>query len=386
MTLTWMFTQVWLWSVAAFVLGSFITWLLFVRPAKRRLKRLADSYRELRRYVDYQQPDYSRSVDPPRDDQHPRDGGTALDLLRPEPEWEDATADAVDEWGRLRGEFAADEPPVQDTQVLPAVPERDEASAEVEAEPADDGDPRPEEQSETPVLSTAELGSWPEATHRRSLAESPPPEVDLPSTELEAPEPDISTSQSTWFQKGDLSASSGGDDWTGTPKEAEQSGNGGSPKSKQLQALFEPVSGDDEPGDKTPYMPPLGTDATQNIPRLPVEDGDSAPSEASEPDTPEAEWAAPDTEPPPLPRRIPGAGPMPGSPSRDRPTVEVAKPQVSSAAQPDESYVVKGHFASKQYHLPESPHYERVVAEVWFRTASEAEQAGFAPWDGWHRG
>ncbi|RCW46853.1 hypothetical protein DFQ14_101193 [Halopolyspora algeriensis] len=35
--MTWLFTQVWLWSLAAFVLGSLLTWLLFVLPLQRRL-------------------------------------------------------------------------------------------------------------------------------------------------------------------------------------------------------------------------------------------------------------------------------------------------------------------------------------------------------------
>ncbi|SHE46009.1 sunset domain-containing protein [Streptoalloteichus hindustanus] len=40
--MTWLFGQVWLWSAVAFLAGALITWLLFARPARRRLAELAD--------------------------------------------------------------------------------------------------------------------------------------------------------------------------------------------------------------------------------------------------------------------------------------------------------------------------------------------------------
>ncbi|GAA4859436.1 hypothetical protein [Saccharopolyspora cebuensis] len=67
--------------------------------------------------------------------------------------------------------------------------------------------------------------------------------------------------------------------------------------------------------------------------------------------------------PPPLPRRTPGAGPRPGRPE-ERP-----------------GPMIKGHSASRQYHAPESPHYESIVADVWFRTPADAETAGFTAWN-----
>ena len=39
--MSWLFTQVWLWSLAAFALGSLLTWWLFVRPLRRELRELA---------------------------------------------------------------------------------------------------------------------------------------------------------------------------------------------------------------------------------------------------------------------------------------------------------------------------------------------------------
>ena len=42
-----------------------------------------------------------------------------------------------------------------------------------------------------------------------------------------------------------------------------------------------------------------------------------------------------------------------------------------------EGYPVKGNADSMKYHTPESPYYDRTVAEVWFASAEAAEAAGF---------
>jgi large subunit ribosomal protein L17 len=42
-----------------------------------------------------------------------------------------------------------------------------------------------------------------------------------------------------------------------------------------------------------------------------------------------------------------------------------------------EGYTVKGNENSMKYHTTESPWYEQTVAEVWFKTAEDAEAAGF---------
>jgi large subunit ribosomal protein L17 len=51
-------------------------------------------------------------------------------------------------------------------------------------------------------------------------------------------------------------------------------------------------------------------------------------------------------------------------------------PSDDPAAVPD-GYPVKGNADSMKYHTPESPYYDRTVAEVWFATAEAAEAAGF---------
>ena len=41
-------------------------------------------------------------------------------------------------------------------------------------------------------------------------------------------------------------------------------------------------------------------------------------------------------------------------------------------------FPVKGNADSMLYHTPDSEYYDRTVAEVWFKTEEDAEQAGFA--------
>jgi hypothetical protein len=34
-----------------------------------------------------------------------------------------------------------------------------------------------------------------------------------------------------------------------------------------------------------------------------------------------------------------------------------------------------------RYHTAESPYYQAIAADVWFRTGEDAEGAGFRPWN-----
>jgi uncharacterized membrane protein ArfC len=56
-----------------------------------------------------------------------------------------------------------------------------------------------------------------------------------------------------------------------------------------------------------------------------------------------------------------------------------AKPGTGGSG-PD-GWTVKGNEDSKLYHSPESPSYQRTIAEVWFRDVETAEAAGFNRWD-----
>jgi hypothetical protein len=64
------------------------------------------------------------------------------------------------------------------------------------------------------------------------------------------------------------------------------------------------------------------------------------------------------------------AGPYPGS----------ALPREDGSSPADE-FTVKGNADSMLFHTTTSPYYTRIKAEVWFRNAEDAEQAGFTAWN-----
>ena len=55
--------------------------------------------------------------------------------------------------------------------------------------------------------------------------------------------------------------------------------------------------------------------------------------------------------------------------------------RVAVGAAAPSGWLVKGNEDSMLYHTPESPSYERTVAELWFRDEYTARAAGFNRWD-----
>lgn len=461
----WLFTQVWLWSLAAFALGSLLTWLLFVRPLRRRLDAVSADYADYVRETEDSGRDRDRTLTAMEPDEGP------LALLEPaEPaqadrlgparqptarvDRDDLPGQAQDEaeepafgaWDRAPRAWAAPVPPAEDsaevTQQVERVTDDDTARHPVEPAPlppepawGSDG-PSREFAAQTRAAAESEPEpvepAWQPADTSRDAAES----ARVPEgIELADDEP---AGRSTWFQKSSRADEQASPEWPAeaeepasgsahdsaeSPRSAEPSAQAASAESDsredterdaqlsgQLRSLFEPLGspGADEARKDTPYVPPLGAEATQNIPRI-------------------TEDVEPDADAPPLPRRTPGAGPRPGKPKTTSNSVHNGSSNGSGAAGSNgssgsassgssgsasngsaegpssdangknasttdtkqhvgrtrrEGYMVKGHFASRQYHTPESPQYERIVAEVWFRTAADAEQAGFEPWDG----
>lgn len=49
----------------------------------------------------------------------------------------------------------------------------------------------------------------------------------------------------------------------------------------------------------------------------------------------------------------------------------------ADGSSPSPAHQVKAHLGSKRYFTPDSPFWVRTRADLWFRTASDAEQAGF---------
>jgi large subunit ribosomal protein L17 len=69
---------------------------------------------------------------------------------------------------------------------------------------------------------------------------------------------------------------------------------------------------------------------------------------------------------------------------QDAPVQDVVAGKYENSAAPNtdgsapEGFTVKGNEDSMKYHTTESPWYDKTVAEVWFKTAEDAEAAGFA--------
>lgn len=275
--MTWLFTQVWLWSLAAFVLGALLSWLLFVPRLQRRIRWLRQDV------VDWEAA-YDEAT-------WPAPGPSGLSLLPGQEEvdgWERQR-----DWDRTRmsGDTAriapvnGTEPEVEPVEQQPAPAEQD------------DSDLRLEEQRTArvePVRSPVAEAAAPDPTAPDPTA---PAEREIPGAESEP----------------------GGNTWFRNP---------------ELEQVDEPT------GD-------LDADDAQ------------------------------------LPKRAPGVGPRPG-PSAVSGVRIPGEPrnsggEATSGEAPRGGAMVKGHFASREYHTPESPRYGEVEADVWFRTAADAEQAGFAP-------
>lgn len=54
---------------------------------------------------------------------------------------------------------------------------------------------------------------------------------------------------------------------------------------------------------------------------------------------------------------------------------------LADGSAPSEQYAIKGNPQSMLYHPVGSPYFGRTKAEVWFKTAADAERAGFQPWN-----
>ena len=384
--ITWLFTQVWLWSLASFALGALLTWLLFVRPARRRLEHALVELSHHDGY--YDQPGYDRDFD-----------GSAYDEYV-----EQNTAEQVEYDGS-----AYDEPerPLDLLTEQPTVAPRAYVAAQESA-------PEPETGDEPTV-----------AEFERS------PQVAWVPAEV-PPQPEPAQPGNTWFRRSDeeLDAASPDTDPAVTavqpgvadaePVAAATEDPQEEPRddlSGQLRSLFAPVEGGN-PAAETGYIPPVGADATAVLPKVPSEDSEpkhaqaggdlDAPGQVAGElprRTPSLTGEAPQAELPHIPEALwqrveasksrpadldePGtggpAGIKPGENLDDDPNLPRRTP--GAHPHPGRGFagngpMIKGHSASRQYHSPDSPQYDDIVADVWFRTPADAETAGFAPWHG----
>ena len=125
---------------------------------------------------------------------------------------------------------------------------------------------------------------------------------------------------------------------------------------------------------KPRHQVPFGVQATATAEPAPVVEADQ-PAEAArslfEPIVP-AEDEGTSTPPPPHRlRQGSGGGRGPFGPGSAMP--------LPGGASPSPEFTIKASVAALRYCTPESPQFGRTVAEVWFRTAADAERVGFRP-------
>ncbi|WP_019852733.1 hypothetical protein [Actinopolyspora mortivallis] len=449
--MTWLFTQVWLWSFAGFLCGVLLTWMLFVRPAHQRLRALWERLST----VDRSPPETAaeRTSELPE-----QDTDTAVwDLLDTD---EEGTVPAADrpfrtsapaaqpeEWPtervlseeqtpdpRVRGswmrraqrDFGGEVFAAEGADTRPGVTAVDDTDSVAGASAPGQGDElTPEHHRET--SSRQRRDDLPE----EPWAEAPSAPAELaPGAEFSAP------GENTWFTATDFDMydtdspdrrqyesaetdtsprwserPSGAESPAGQPSSATRPA-GEEPQTEgeltgRLRSLFEPLSTPGiSPDQQGAELPPTTSEQREHPVDEPEKDG--TPGDGS------ANASGEGTAGAELPRRVPGSSTRPGTPPRARPVMAGRVPHSEEAPartsresteeggnppqewypdeehperqRPDESYTVKGQFASRQYHTPDSPYFEHVVAEVWFRTAADAEQAGFEAWDGQRRG
>ncbi|ASU80242.1 hypothetical protein CDG81_20405 [Actinopolyspora erythraea] len=449
--MTWLFTQVWLWSVAAFSVGAAVTWLLFVRPAHQQLRELRE-----RAFPEGDIPVWDSESVPEREvhrdteawpvaeDGTVREAGPDSGVERtahlPETSAETAPAGgsewptesvprplgsqrarwmaaASEDFGgsvfaapvgggtASRGNEAAEWQPVQETSGGTETVSFEDADLRLEREREQrEGRSRPRLGAEAASgaakpTAPAEVGSGSE----RSGAERD--NTWFTATEFDMYDTDsVASGPSAPRAEGNEHGSR-----QDVARETEAAGGGEGELTGRLRSLFEPmVTPGIDPDRSGAELPPTAgepaTDGAASSPaaeELTGEPTHSAPGSAAE--SPADRKAAEE-----LPRRVPGAHTRPraqpadsvitgnvlggrgsetregaeNAPSGTTPQEWYPDERYPEQPRPDSGYTVKGQFDSRQYHTEESPYFDRVVAEVWFRSAGDAEQAGFVAWDG----
>ncbi len=426
------FGQVWLWSLLAFVVGALLTWLVLVLPARKRIRELEGSlatvHAETSRLpagvnlgagaaaaaggtayftkpaddeldeefaaAEESKPSYPETLtehepaqvwSEPVQEQAPEPVQDVVEespaetrTFEPEDEYEAEYRTAPDV------ELEPDpEPAAERTQFIPAAqlepepepePENPYAAAATEyLQPASklDVEPEPEPEpvlpSEGPYRSRLEMQLDPEGV------ETQPEPVSLfnPASRVDTEQAPIETN---WFEReeelqdppayafgSDEEAQAGLlDSEPETPAEATQVLPKRTPRGGAVRGGFEP------PQPIQPSMraierrePDLSGGQSGSLFEPAVQPGDAMPA----PDPPPARQAAA-----PVAESVPPGPFGPGS-AMPRP----------GGGRPADDFAVKASVTALRYCTEDSPQFPKMVAEVWFRTATDAERVGFRP-------
>ncbi|HET6710840.1 hypothetical protein [Amycolatopsis sp.] len=397
------FGQVWLWSLAAFFVGVVLTWLVLVLPLRKSVRRLestlaqahADAARTPANAASVSGNEVFRRSEPEPSRQETSYPGT---LVAAPPIHRDDVHDDIDE------DFAE-----LDAQVPPRMAPEPEPVRAPEPEPAEDDPYRsaaaqfltPEDEPEraaptqylTPVGDSFD-DAEPESPALSRLERKPDSDAAgslfTPPSGEAAPAPD-------WFDRDAPS-----EQRSAFEEPVERTRYLGSVRKDEPEEVEPPqyAFGGDIAESELDVPPETPAEATQVLPkrqpREAVRGGFDAPQpiqpsmrtvERREPDLSGAhsgslfepsvqpnQAAAGVVAPEPPPARETAADSVPPGPFGPG----SAMPRPGGGA-PSESFAVKASVTALRYCTEESAQFPKMVAEVWFRTAEDAERVGFRP-------
>ncbi|GDY29401.1 sunset domain-containing protein [Gandjariella thermophila] len=401
------FGQVWLWSVLAFAIGAVLSWLWLARPLRRQVQDLEWQLEEARSSAAARGGAPAPAVPPPgvpgpRGEQPTRWDAGGQPAASSGPATRAAAGRAAAGRAPAAGFPGPGQPPAAaghpaqaaSTQALPGQapptrvpPPAAGAPAQRPGRPAPEPDQPPRvfggvlpPHDTRPTETTAQLG-------RPGAGADEEPELpveDTPGAPTGVPvrtaEPDRRTQRPT------------------APPEPNVAAAGRPPRTTEMEAPPSRISGAFDPGDQV-LAPPEVTDGhgwpESNAEHDDVEDvaeDEEAPTSrppagAAEPPSAEAERPRslfePVVDPEQARRRArPAPGPSQTAEGSSPPAGRAPFGPGSALPQPDGSppspeFRVKAFLAGRRYLTADSPDFERTRAQVWFRTATDAQRAGF---------
>ncbi|WIY03886.1 hypothetical protein QRX60_08550 [Amycolatopsis mongoliensis] len=410
------FGQVWLWSLAAFFVGVLLTWLVLVLPLRRSVRKLESSLAQA--HADaartpanaaglaapgtevFARPEPRREPEPARqetsypgtlvapapfnrDDVHddidqdfaeldsqvpPGMRPDPDDAFRPEPEVEEAASGLASETQFLTPVAEPEDPyraaateylvPGEDPGAEPAEPALSRLEQQLDPDPAGSLFQPPAEETHAPAPDwfdhepPAERSAFEEPVERtRYLGSVGAEEPEKP----EEAEPEEAPQYA--FSDGDSGANGELDVPPETPAEATQV----LPKRQPREALR---GGFDTP---QPIQPSMRT-----VERRETDLSGAHSGSLFEPSVQPNQAALSAPEPPPA-RQVAGDAVPPGP---FGPGSAMPRP---GGGRPGDGFEVKASVTALRYCTEDSAQFPKMVAEVWFRTAEDAERVGFRP-------
>ncbi|MCR6485353.1 hypothetical protein M8542_21225 [Amycolatopsis sp. OK19-0408] len=408
------FGQVWLWSLAAFFVGVLLTWLVLVLPLRKNVRKLESSLAQA----------HADAARTPANAAGLAAPGTEV-FARPEPRPEpEPTRQEMSYPGTLvaaplnrddvHDDIDADFAEL-DSQVPPGTlpaPEPEEAFRPEPEPEADDPyrsaatqflTPVPEPEPEDPYRAAATEYLVPDeepepATPALSRLEQQLDPEPAAGSLFQPPGPDEPASTPDWFDEPPAERSAFEEPVERTRYLSEHAGSGRHEESEEDETPQYAFGGDDE---SEPDVPPeTPAEATQVLPKRQPRESMRGGFDAPQPIQPSMRTverrdpelsgahsgslfepsvqanvaAAAVSAPEPPPARQTNEDSVPPGPFG--PGSAMPRP---GGGRPSDGFEVKASVTALRYCTEESTQFPKMVAEVWFRTAEDAERVGFRP-------